>query len=169
MAEVAIACPLAVFDAHHQFRLGPAGDGFEFGRVPKRRLGNFDATQTLVDDAQRFLRETRADAPDVAQRFAVVQAHQQGAEMFAGVLRSGPAADDGVELSHDLQLQPIARAFAGVSAVNLLGDDAFETAFARQGIKLATLFNLMIGKANEARSVQQIRKKGLALEQRNVA
>ena len=120
--------------------------------------------------AERLVVEAGADLPGVAERAVLVVADEQGAELGARALRRREAADHELLLGVALQLQPVARAPAGVGAVGALGDHALEALPARLAVELLAVLAVPVRvEADRALEVERAPQARLALAQRERA
>src|SRR4029079_10283853 len=92
--------------------------------------GGLEVLEDLRNLLQQCVIEAGAGIPHVDQlSLLVVQAQHEGAEILPCPFRIGIASDNAVNGLRDLDLLPIAAAAFLVTAVRLLGDDAFEPFF----------------------------------------
>src|SRR5690242_2110960 len=112
MAQLAVRRPFREFDLSDQLRPDPVRSLVRLRLRRKRTLRRFKRPEALHHALELAVVEAGAGVAGVDERVAFIHAQQEGAEVFAGVARLGPAADDELLLVDDLQLPPVGRSLA---------------------------------------------------------
>ena len=129
VAQEPVARPLGERHLAHQHRLDPVGAARGRPRTVGRegRGALLEPAQPSAEHLEGGLGEAGADAARVDEAaVAIVHAQQQRAELGAGALRIGVAADHELLPRHALDLQPCLPAPGGVGRVLPLRHDALE-------------------------------------------
>ena len=102
--------------------------------VIEGRLVDLELRQVMAQARQRLMVEPGADLARVAQTVVLVVTDEECTEVRPRTLRRREAADHQLLLVAALELQPVARALAGVGARRPLGDDPLQTPPAGVGV-----------------------------------
>src|SRR5262245_41861532 len=122
VAQAAVAGPFHERDLGDELGLDPRG-GLGDALLGLERRGLADQRGEAAGEVvQRRAREARPDLARVAQLVALEVTDEQGAEIGAGALRRGEAADDQLLLGGALELEPVTRAGRHVRRAEALGD-----------------------------------------------
>src|SRR5246127_5443672 len=110
----------------------------------ERRILALERRGALEESRDRLRVEPRADVPGVAQRLALEITEQQRAERVARPLTAGQAANRELRRLCRLDLEPRARALAGlVGRVDALGDHALEAVADGHAVELRSVVRAM--------------------------
>src|SRR5205814_4326225 len=118
----------------------------------ERTRGRFERTQERGDAGQLALGEPGAGVGDVHERAAFPHAEEQGAEVWTAAAALGPAADDALLPTQDLDLAPGGAAAARqVGRVELLGHESFPAVREHVAIERTAVARPEVGQAQERR------------------
>src|SRR5262249_44705130 len=126
VTNTAIARPLGKANLGDERRLDPVMSASRWRPADERRRRARQRPERLADRLERPVVETRADLGHVHELTALVEPEVQRAEVSAGALRHGVAADHELLPEPTLDLEPVPGALRGVLAVATLGDHTLQ-------------------------------------------
>src|SRR6266851_2980717 len=141
-----------------------ARDGrFSAKRRTERRIRALAGVHQARQFAEQRLVEARPDTRDEAHcAVGLVLAQQERAEMCAGALGLGPSADNEIVEYGAFYFEPVAATGTTIRCVAALGDDAFELCVRGGLVKLASLFDHVIGVTHGALALDEPRQERFA-------
>src|SRR5947207_2792251 len=128
--KAAVVRPLGEPHFAHESRRDPRVSAPGGRSACERRSRTPQRLQALEDGIERRVVEAGADAPDVDEGVALVEADVEGAEACARSLRRRVAADDELLAEMALDLDPVPRPAAGIYARRALRHDALDALLA---------------------------------------
>ena len=161
--------PLREADLAYQPRLHPVMTGPARAAFRERRRLARERLEHLRDALERGCVEPRAGLRDVHEPRALIQAHVERAELGAGALRLGVAADHEFLTAVALDLDPVRRAAARVAALKALRDDPLEPHLGRRGEKLLAVLQNMVRALHGRERRHDAGEKLLPIHQREAA